>query len=147
MVKDILCALEVSLSYTLGQKSSIYPKIHNLKSQFTHNSHFQNLIFDKIHNFKISFFTKFTISKSHFFTNFTFSQSHFSQNSHFSSIKFLAISRKKSWFQPQCELESLRNFWAQKEALFALIRKNKQLASFQFLLTKSIEQILSKESI
>ena len=49
-----------------------------------------------------------------------------------------------------CALEvslSLRNFWAQKEALFALIRKNKQLASFQFLLTKSIEQILSKESI
>ena len=49
---------------TLGQKSSIYPKIRILKislftkftisgSHFTQNSHFQNLIFHKIHKFKI----------------------------------------------------------------------------------------------
>ena len=37
------------------------------------NSHFDNLTFHKIHNLKISFFTKFTFSKSHFL----------SQNSHF----------------------------------------------------------------
>ena len=37
-------------------------KILNLSK----NSHFENLIFDKIHNFNISFLTKFTISKSHF---------------------------------------------------------------------------------
>ena len=46
----------------------------------TKNSHFGNLIFHKIHNFKHSFFTRFTVSKSHF-----------SQNSHFSNIKILVI--------------------------------------------------------
>ena len=62
---------------TLGQKSSIHPKIHILKvafltkftiskPHFSQNSHFQNRIFDKIHNFKVTFLTKFTISKSHF---------------------------------------------------------------------------------
>ena len=51
--------------YTLGQKSSIYPKIHILKyhfltkfafskSHFSQNSHFQNLIFHKIHIFQTS---------------------------------------------------------------------------------------------
>ena len=44
-------------------------------------THFENLIFHKNHNFKISFFTKFTISKSHFFTKLTFS-----------NIEFLIIS-------------------------------------------------------
>ena len=39
------------------------------------NSHFQRLIYHKIHILKISFLTKFTISKSHF-----------SQNSHFQSL-------------------------------------------------------------
>ena len=43
-------------------------KIRNLSK----NSQSQNLIFHKINDFKVSFFTKFTISKSHF-----------SQNSHF----------------------------------------------------------------
>ena len=45
------------------------------------NSLYDNLTFHKIHIFKISYFTKFTISKSNF-----------SQNSHFSDIKFLVIS-------------------------------------------------------
>ena len=48
---------------------------------FKHNNidHMEkvNLIFHKIHNFKVLFFTKFTFSKSHF-----------SQNSHFSNINF-----------------------------------------------------------
>ena len=64
-------------------------KILNLSKK----SHFEILIFDKIHNFKVSFLTKFTISKSHFhkidkirifkvsfFTKFTFLKYHFSQN-------------------------------------------------------------------
>ena len=55
-------------------------KILNLSK----NSHFQNLIFHKIHIFNISFFTKFTFSKSHF-----------SQNSHYSNIKFQGILDKK----------------------------------------------------
>ena len=42
------------------------------------NSHFQSLIFEKIYIFKVSFFTKFTISKSHF-----------SQNSHFQTSNSL----------------------------------------------------------
>ena len=42
-------------------------KILNLSK----NSQFENLIFHKIHNLKISFFTKFTIWKSHFFPKFT----------------------------------------------------------------------------
>ena len=37
-------------------------KILNLSK----NSHFENLAFHKIHNFKLSFFTKVTFSKSHF---------------------------------------------------------------------------------
>ena len=43
------------LDGTLGQKSSI-----------SQNSQFQNIIFHKIHNFKVSFFTKFTILISQF---------------------------------------------------------------------------------
>ena len=39
------------------------------KSHFSQNSQFQNLNFYKIHNFKILFFTKFTISKLHFSLN------------------------------------------------------------------------------
>ena len=41
-----------SVFFTLGQKSTVYPKSHILKL--------------------LLFFTKFTISKSHFFTKFTF---------------------------------------------------------------------------
>ena len=36
------------------------------KTDFSQNSHFQILLFDKTHNFKITFLTKFTFSKSHF---------------------------------------------------------------------------------
>ena len=83
-------AIFTSSIYTLGQKSTFYPKIHTLK---------------------IPIFTKFTFLKSHFFTKFTFLKSHFSQNSHFQSLIFYkihifqpSISGKKSWFLPQCEL-------------------------------------------
>ena len=51
---------------TLGQKSE--------KSE---NSHFENLIFDKIHIFKVSFLTKFTFSKASFLQKITFSKFHF----------------------------------------------------------------------
>jgi len=82
--------------------------------QYIENSHFENLIFHKNHNFKVSFFTKIIISNFHFslnsqfqslifhkihnfkisfFTKFTISKYHFSQNSHFSNLKFLVISR------------------------------------------------------
>ena len=88
---------------TLGQKSSIYAKIHILK---------------------ISFFTKFTFSKSHFFHKIHILKiSIFSQNSHFRSLIFhkvhifkVSLSTKftffkhqilgtcwiKSWFLPHC---------------------------------------------
>ena len=73
------------------------------------NSHFESLIFDKIHIFKISFFTKFTFSKFYFSQNsqfqsptfhkihmfkisfstkFTILKYHFSQNSHFKNLIF-----------------------------------------------------------
>ena len=54
------------------------------------NSHFEILILDKIHNFKVSFFTKFTLSKSHF-----------PQNSHFQSLivhKIHIFQTSNSWF-------------------------------------------------
>ena len=60
---------------TLGQKSSIYPKIHTLK---------------------ISLFTKFTFSKSQFFTKFTFLKSYFSQNSHFQNLTLDKINISNS---------------------------------------------------
>ena len=57
--------------------------------QFT-NSHFESLIFHKIHIFKFSFFTKFTFSKCHF-----------SRNSHFQIHIFdkIHILRKMHIFQ------------------------------------------------
>ena len=48
-------------------------KILNLSK----NSHFESLIFHKIHNFKVTFFTKFTVQKSHFRQNSHFKNSHF----------------------------------------------------------------------
>ena len=56
----------------------------------------KNPHFHEIHIFKISFFTKFTISKSHFSQNSHFQSlifhkihiSYFSQNSRFSNIDF-----------------------------------------------------------
>ena len=71
---------------------------------FLQTTHFENLNFDKIHNFKVLFFTRFTFWKSHFWqihifknlifhkihiskfaylTKFTFPKYLFSQNSHF----------------------------------------------------------------
>ena len=64
---------------TLGQKSTIYPRIHILKISF----YKKNLIF------KVSFYTKFTISKSHFW-----------QNSHFQSLmihKVHIFQTSNSW--------------------------------------------------
>ena len=58
------------LGLTLGQKTSIYPKIHNLTISFL----------DEIRIFGESFLTKFTFSKYHFFTKITILKSHFSQN-------------------------------------------------------------------
>ena len=93
------------LGYENSQKHTKNPsfiqKFTIWKSQFSQDSNLQNLIFLKIHNFKILFFLKFAIWKSHyshfenlifykvpilkisFFTKFTFSKSHFSQNSQF----------------------------------------------------------------
>ena len=60
-------------------------KIHILHQKshfenFSQNLHFWNLIFHKIHIFKVWFFTKFTFSKSDF-----------SQNSHFQNFNFHKI--------------------------------------------------------
>ena len=107
-------------------------------------------IYPKIHNLKISLFTKVTISKSHFFTKFTFSKFHFSQNSHFQSLifhknhifkvsfftKFTFFKHQilgniwiKSWFLPQCAPKSLKNqhlfehFWRMGSRQIPLQRK------------------------
>ena len=50
------------------------------------NSHFENLIFHKNHNFKVSFFTKFTFWKSHFSQNSQVQNLNFSQKSQFQSL-------------------------------------------------------------
>ena len=57
-----------------------FHKIHIIKIPISKNSHYQNLIFHKIHIFKMSFFTKFTFSKCHF-----------SQNSQFQNLNFHKI--------------------------------------------------------
>ena len=74
---------------TLGQKSSIYPKIHILK---------------------ISFFTKFTISifKSSFFTKITFSKYHFWQKSHFQNIIFHKIHIHKTLFSHNSHFSNIK---------------------------------------
>ena len=87
-------------------------KFFCIKSHFSQNSHFENIIFDKIHIFKVSFFTKFTFWKYHicqnshfqslifdknlilkvsFFTKFTFWKYHFRQNSRSQSVLFQKI--------------------------------------------------------
>ena len=87
---------------TMGQKSSIYPKIHILKilfltkftfwkSQFWQNSHFEKFNFHKIHIFKEWFFTKFTFSKCDCSQKFLFSKCDFSQNSHCQIVNFHKI--------------------------------------------------------
>ena len=66
-----------------GKNPKINPKIHILKTSFltkftflkSHSwqiSHFENLIFHKIHISEISIFTKFTFLKISIFTKFTF---------------------------------------------------------------------------
>ena len=62
------------ITLTLGQKSTFYPKIQISKfsfltkltfqkSNFSHDSHYKNLIFDKIHIYGTLLFTKFTFFK------------------------------------------------------------------------------------
>ena len=60
----IVSKIEIFFCITLLQNSSIYPKFTSWKSHFWQNSHFQILIFDKIHIFKVWFFSKFTILES-----------------------------------------------------------------------------------
>ena len=76
-----LVSLIYSLNCTLRAKSE---KITFSNSLFGQNSQFRSLIFDKIHNFIVSFLTKFTIPKSHF-----------SQNSHFQNLKFTKFTFSK----------------------------------------------------
>ena len=84
-------------------------KIHILSK----NSHFQNLIFHKIHHFKILIFTKFTFSKSQFSQNshsknpvfhkiHNFKVSLYSQNSHFSTSNSWWFLDKMLVFTPVC---------------------------------------------
>ena len=85
----------VCLIYKSGSLRSLKNLISDFKLPKILNSskniQFQNLIFHKIHNSKISFFTKFTIPKSYFSQNSQFSKSHFSQNSHFQCLIFHKI--------------------------------------------------------
>ena len=69
-----------------GKPPQFVQKFTFSKSHFSQNSHFQGLIFQKIHIFKVAFFTKFTILKSHF-----------SQNSHFKSVIFHKIHIFQTW--------------------------------------------------
>ena len=62
------------------------------------NSQFENHTFHKIHNLKISFFTKFTFSKSHF-----------SQNSQFQFLIFHKIHIFKLSFFTKCTFLSIKS--------------------------------------
>ena len=84
---------QASLSLLLIQFHEFYAVLINDKCQridfkniLSEMSHFENPIFDKIHVFKIPFFTKFTFSKPKFSQN-----SHF-QNSIFHKIDIVKIS-------------------------------------------------------
>ena len=82
-------------------KFSIFPKFTILKSHFSQNSHFQNLIFHKINFFKASFFTKFTYFKVSFFTKFTFFKH-----------QILGNLWIKSWFfAPVCQRNSRKLYF------------------------------------
>ena len=83
------------------------------KYHFSQNSLFENIIFHKIHLWKISFFTKST-----------FSNSHFSQNSLFENI----IIHKIRIFKHQI----LSNFWI-KKWVFALFNNVKDYLWQDFL--------------
>ena len=105
-------------------------KIMCSKSHTSRNSHFQNSIFSKIHNFlnhilnknhifKVAFFTKITfqklrslfLKKNHifkvsFFTKITFSKSHFSKNHIFKVSFFTKITFSKSCFSQKSHFRS-----------------------------------------
>ena len=101
------------------------PKYRNIKSSEYHtgakirnlskNSYLENLIFDKIHYFKVSFFTKITFSKSHS-----------SETSHILIIKFLVISGQKAGFCPTIRI---------------VYRKNEKLPIYQTTTLKTREKI------
>ena len=105
-------------------KIRIDPKIHVLScfepqnSYFWQNSHYQSRIFDRIHNFKIAFLTKFTFWKSNFSQNSHFPKSHFWQKSQFQnrifdkihSLKiafFTKITISKSHFSQNSQFQNL----------------------------------------
>ena len=88
-------------------KISFLTKFTFQKSQFSQNSHSQNLIFDKIHIFfkKNHNFLKIHVLKISFLTKFTsiYPFSQYWQNSHFLSIKFQGIfCGKKRLILLQC---------------------------------------------
>ena len=62
------------------------------------NSHFESLIFDKIHYLKASFLIKFTFSKSHFSQNSQFQSLIFHKIHIFSISKSMEFLDKKSVF-------------------------------------------------
>ena len=129
---------------TLGQKSAIYPK-KSLFTKFTiskshffsQNSQFQNLIFHKIHNLKISFFTKFPILKSQFsqnsqFLNLIFHTIHKSKISFFTKFTFLKYQNQryfctKSGYLLQCVfpiLEANTRYILPKKVLLVLVLRS-----------------------
>ena len=79
-----------------GKNPHFIQKSHFRNSQFSQNSPFQNHIFDKIHIFKITFFTKFTFLKYHIWQN-----SHFRKFTFF-NYQILGIFWVKSRFMSQC---------------------------------------------
>ena len=106
------------LQHTLGQKSSIYPKIHIFKASFftkftfskpyfSQNSQCQSLIFLKIHIFKVLFFTKFTLFKHQILGNFWI----------------------KRWFLPQCAPPKVANGRSH-----TIIMQVKRLSGWSFFL-------------
>ena len=58
-------ALKERLDILRSVKISFFKKFTFSMPHFSQNSQFQCHIFHKIHNFKVPFLTKFTISKSH----------------------------------------------------------------------------------
>ena len=82
-----------------GKNPQFIQKFTYWKSHIWHNSHFQNLIFHKIHIFKASLLTKFTTSNSHFYQNSQFIILIFFQI-HIFIRQILGHFWIKNWFLP-----------------------------------------------
>ena len=80
------CKTSPNIQFTLGQKSTIYPKIHVLK---------------------LWFFTKFTIPKSHFWQNSQFQNLIFHKIHIFQTSNSKEFSDKKLGFAPVCSVSSI----------------------------------------